>query len=315
MKKIFRKRSLAWIALLVATGFWLWLREAQPGEVIQLNPDAVTESISQSESNSAPAQLLAPVASDVAPNSPAIGMSAAAHPLFAYVQPAAAAALDQALPAPTRSIHYVRLNATLFSAKDSPFWQPPGIGRVAIPLPSGATLEVLIDGTQSLGADRFTSTGTIEGRPQSRVIFSYNAGLLHASIQDAELGKFALRVATAELAQFYEIDESLVPPCGLINPPRPVLDADAIATLAQRKLAAAQIEPTVSTEAGPIPPMAPTAGANLKGGLLFFFNPPLIGNLSGGARTPALQECFRKIPPQGKTPSAPPLGGAPGRGG
>jgi Metallo-peptidase family M12 len=292
MKKIFRKRSLAWIALLVATGFLLWLREAQPVEVIQLNPDAVTESISQSESNSAPAQLPALVVSDVAPNSPVIGISAAAHPLFAYVQPADAAALDQALPAPARSIHYVRLNATLFTAKDSPFWQQPGIGRVAIPLPSGATLEVLIDRTQSLGADRFTSTGTIEGRPQSRVIFSYNAGLLHASIQDVELGKFALRVATAELAQFYEIDESLVPPCGMINPPRPVLDADAIATLAQRKLAAAQIEPTVSIEAGPIPPMAASAGANVTVDLMFLYTQAMMSNLSGATRTAAIQSFF-----------------------
>jgi len=44
-------------------------------------------------------------------------------------------------------------------------------------------LSVVIDATNSMGPDRFTSTGTIEGRPHSRVILSYNAGFLHASIQ------------------------------------------------------------------------------------------------------------------------------------
>ena len=108
--------------------------------------------------------------------------------LFTFVRPANATALDAALPAPTRAIHYVRVNAELASGKGSPFWQKPGAGRIEIPLPEGGMLVVAIDGSEMLGADRFTSSGKIEGRPHSRALFAWHAGFLHASIEDPVLG-------------------------------------------------------------------------------------------------------------------------------
>ena len=41
--------------------------------------------------------------------------SSATHSLFTYVQPVNAAALDAALPAPARAMHYVRLNPALLA--------------------------------------------------------------------------------------------------------------------------------------------------------------------------------------------------------
>src|SRR5258706_8275703 len=87
--------------------------------------------------------------------------------LFTYAQPANAAELDAALPAPTPAIRYVRLNAALIAGKQSPFWQPAGRGRLELPLAEGSSLAVVIDASEMLGADRFTSTGHLEGRPLS----------------------------------------------------------------------------------------------------------------------------------------------------
>ena len=103
------------------------------------------------------------------PTSPAV----ATHVLFAYAQPANAAALIAALPAPAREVHYVRANAALAEGKASPFWQAPGKGRVVLPLPDGSQLNVVIDESEMLGAERFTSVGRIEGRPGSRAVFAY----------------------------------------------------------------------------------------------------------------------------------------------
>src|SRR5207302_8023375 len=131
-----------------------------------------------------------------------------------FVNPPNAAALTAALSAPAREIHYVHVNHTFLAGKQSPFWQKPGAGRIEVPLPNGDAVTVAIEGSEMLGPDRFTSTGQIAGRPASRALFAWNGGFLHASIEDPVLGTFALRVATTEVSQFYQIDPALVPPCG-----------------------------------------------------------------------------------------------------
>ncbi len=201
--------------------------------------------------------------------------------LFDYVDPAEGPTLTRALPAPTRAVHYVRLDQTLIAGKSSPFWAKAGEGRIEIPLPGGATLRVLIAETSTLGPDRFTSVGTIEGRPQSRALFSFNSGYLHAAIQDVELGNYALRSATAELSQFYEVADELVPECAQVDAPRPVLDADAVVTLARRK-------------AGGAPPsVAPaSAGTGVVVDVMFAYTQSVLPTLSGAARTAALQSLF-----------------------
>ncbi len=143
-----------------------------------------------------------------------VSVPAAPGRLFALAVPTNGDALDAALPAPAREIHYVRTDAALVAGKRSPFWQPPGAGRVTVPLPGGGELHVVIDDSEMLGADRFVSRGRVEGRPGGVARFAWSEGFLSAEIDDPELGRLVLRPATAELAQFYRVDSTLVPPCG-----------------------------------------------------------------------------------------------------
>ena len=149
---------------------------------------------------------------------------------------------------PSRRTAYVRLNRELIEGKQSPFWQRPGEGRFTVPLPEGGALTVLVDRSEMLDADRFTSEGHLDGQPGSRVIVSYHrGGQLTASILAAALPatahtegnalhNFAVRATGTDVAQFYEVDESLIPPCG--GGIDPVRDGDALAVLAMRQAAA-----------------------------------------------------------------------------
>jgi hypothetical protein len=202
--------------------------------------------------------------------------------LFAFVRPENAAVLDAALPAPTRAIHYVRVNAALINGKQSPFWQRAGAGRIEVPLPGGGGLVVTIDGSEMIGPDRFTSTGRIAGRPNSRALFAWNAGFLHASIEDAELGNFALRAATTELSQFYQIDPARVPPCG--GERRPTTEMS-------RPRRAAGIE-----SGSPVPVAPPTAGAGnpqrAEVHVMMLYTPAVLSTLGGADRIAAVQSAF-----------------------
>jgi len=205
------------------------------------------------------------------------------------VQPADAAQLDAALPAPAGAIYYVRLNSALLAGKPSPFWQRPGAGRVELPLPDGEVLTVVIDGSEMLGPDRFTSTGKIEGRPQSRALFAWHAGFLHASIEDPERGNFALRTATAELAQFYQIDPKRVPPCGGERP-----------VSREPRAPARAAGPVLSPSHPPAPPAdLPGVAAAFADNpqraevhVLMLYTPSVLNTLAGAARTAALQSAF-----------------------
>lgn len=206
------------------------------------------------------------------------------------------AALDAALPAPSREIHYVKLNAALIEGKQSPFWQQPGAGRIELPLPDGSMLPVVIDATETLGPQRFTSVGRVDGRPGSRAIFAYNEGFLHASVEDVDLGAYALRTASEELSQFYQIDPALVPPCG--GSPRPVLDGDALTTMAKERTKVSQLPKSARDSSGPNPgegegnsgepPIAAAAGANVEIHLMVVYTPAVQSNMSGPARTAAI---------------------------
>src|SRR5688572_7811105 len=63
-----------------------------------------------------------------------VPVTPAAPALFSFVQPDNAAALNAELPAPSREVHYVRVDAALTQGKQSPFWQRAGVGRVIVPL-------------------------------------------------------------------------------------------------------------------------------------------------------------------------------------
>ncbi len=197
-----RNFLLGLLAAIGAAGFWFagWPRVVGPAATTELRPVAV------------------PSRRDVVAADPisqlADGQATSVRDLFTFGRPAEASVFDELLPAPARAVNYVRVDRGLVEGKASPFWQAGGAGRVRIPRPDGPALTIVIDGSEMLGADRFTSAGQIEGRPLSRATFAYNEGFLHAAIDDPEWGSFVLRVANAEWSQFYELDPEQVAPCG-----------------------------------------------------------------------------------------------------
>lgn len=222
--------------------------------------------------------------------SPSADPLAASRALFAYASPDNAPALDAALPAPTREIHYVRVNQELVRGKRSPFWQPAGAGQLELPLPDGRTVPVVIEGSEMLGADRFASVGHVAGRPESRAIFTYHAGFLHASIEDPELGRFALRTATEEFSQFYAIDPAQLAPCG--GAVRPVIDEQVRAMAAARQ--AKQAALVAGGTAAPAEP-ATAAAENPQRPevhIMMAYTPAVLSTMTGTARTAALQSAF-----------------------
>ncbi len=223
-------------------------------------------------------------------SAPSAIQSPSAAALFTYAQPANAAAFDAALPAPTRDLRYVRLDTALIAGKRSPFWQKSGAGSVELPLPDGGALRVVIDDSEMLGANRFTSTGHLEGRPESRAVFAWNGGFLHASIDDAELGSFALRAVTEEFSQFYRVDPALVGACGGAR--EPVIDAPTIAAAAARQKRAAEItaSPAASTPATAAVDNPNPQHAEVH--VMMAYTQSVLATLTGAARTAALQSAF-----------------------
>lgn len=211
---------LAGLLAVLGTGFMVWRgREL-------FRPDAPSSAAPRGSD-----RVAAQVADSQTPVTPAENGSRGASPLrelFVFAVPAEAAAFDRALPAPATEVRYVRINRELFEAKDSPFWQEPGRGRVLIPQADAAPLELVVDRSEMLGANRFTSEGHLEGRPLSRVVLAYNEGFLHGSIEDPELGVLALRAVHPEWTQFYQLDPTLIAPCGgERRPPRAAALPDA----------------------------------------------------------------------------------------
>ena len=211
-----------------------------------------------------------------------------ARDLFSFAAPLNADALTSALPAPTREIHYVRLNQAMITGKQSPFWQSGGRGIVVVPLAGGETLAVAIDRSEMLGSRRFVSEGRILGRPASRAVFAYTDGHLHATIHDPELGNFALRSATEEFSQFYQTDEALFPACGLRIKPSAVQRAAAVA--ASRR-AASPISPGAAAS-GQGPHTAAAEADRVEVHVLIAYTRAVLPTMSGSARTAALQSAF-----------------------
>ena len=214
--------------------------------------------------------------------------------LFAVVPVTAAVAaeLNAALPAPTRAVQYVRANTAWVTGKASPFWQRAGVGRVTWPQPDGTALSIVIDGSEMLGADRFTSTGHIEGRPESRAVFAFNAGFLHATVEDVELGSHVLRVATGELSQAYRIDPALVPPCGGQRPK--FVDGAVLAAAARAGERAAGVASAAAGEAVPTAAAADNP-AGVEVHVMMAVTQDVLATLTGAARSAALVSAFDAV--------------------
>lgn len=291
MPPLSRRTPLRWLALalFVLAGLVLMLRPRVP---------APTEAASRETLRGAPEVMPAP---SNAPPVPATAARLAAAPvsrplLFTYVQPANAAELDAALHAPAQRIYYVRLDEGLIAGKQSPFWQKMDEGRLTLPLPDGGSLAVAIHDSEMLGPQRFTSTGTIEGRPGSRAIFAYNEGFLHATVEDVGIGSYELRAATdGGLEQFYQVDPSLVPPCG--GEVHPVMDSDALTELEKRAVQPGPPRTAMGAGGGSAEESTPSvaadsAGLNVVVHVMMLYTQGVRFGMAEPQRTAAIQSDF-----------------------
>lgn len=195
-------------ALVVASGVVFYPRMRQAD-----SPVARTSRVTRSHESGVLANASSVVASSSSVTAKSL-LEPRSRALFAYVAASAVpevVAQEKRLPA--KWVRYVAINHQLVAGKDSPFWQRRGEGRLDLPMPDGSVMGVTINRTEMLGAQRFVSTGQLEGREGSRAHFAFNEGVLMASFEDFELGHLVLRYVDAGAAQFYAVDESKVPPC------------------------------------------------------------------------------------------------------
>jgi len=198
------------------------------------------------------------------------GLSFAPGAVFAFVaSPADAAEIEARVPAPTHAYRYVAVNRELFVGKSSPFWQRSGEGRVEVTFPDGSVAAIRVRDAETLGSQRFVARGEIEGRKGSRALFAYNRGAVAAQILDPERGEFQLRTlagASGEIAQWWQLDESLLPPCG--GQVKPTLNSEILTILAKRAASTSSAESSLRASA---PTSAAEAAGTIPIRLLFLY--------------------------------------------
>lgn len=238
-----------------------------------------------------PARMPAPDVRAAAPAPARVGPASAAdraatsapRGLWTLVAPPEAAALTAALPAPARTVAYVRVDRAWIEGKHSPFWRPDGAGRFLLPLPDGRSVEVAVDESTLLAPDRLVSLGHVVGRLDSRVVLTSSRGFLHGSLEDPVLGTFAWRAATAELTQLYAVDPAQVGPCGPVR--RPDRSPAAVPPRAGGFLSPDDIP-------APPPVAAAAAGQEPEVHLMMVYTPAVLPTLSGLDRVAAVQGAF-----------------------
>lgn len=201
-----RPRWLPWALALTLAGGWGWL------EWQQALSGACQFVIVRRESASLPRADHIAARSNAEPSE--TEPAAAVRPGLFRVASPADAEIARLPPVPAATVEFIRVDRSLVTGKRSPFWQRAGQGRLEFPLPGSGSVNVVLDGSEMLGPDRFTSSGRIEGWPASRVWIAWNQGFLHVSVEDPDRGKFVLQPATADLAQLYRVEPDLVLPCG-----------------------------------------------------------------------------------------------------
>jgi hypothetical protein len=201
-----RPRWLPWAVALALAGGWVWL-EWQRAASSFCRPVIIRrESASLPQAKGVDANAASATARTEPPIMGAPGLVRVASP--------SAAELARMPWVPAATVDFVRVERSLVTGKRSPFWQRPGQGRFEFPLPGTGSVGVVIDGSEMLGPDRFTSTGRVDGWPASRVWIAWNQGFLHVSVEDPDRGRFVLQPAAADLAQLYRVDPERVFPCG-----------------------------------------------------------------------------------------------------
>lgn len=188
--------------------------------------------------------------------------------------------------APARRVHHVTISREAIEAKNSVFWSPDPAAALRITLPDGRERVVRIEHSEMLGARRFVSTGFIPGEPGGRAAFAYCDGFLSASVQTA--GRtFVLRPLTESVSEWFEVDPTLVAPCGGVRHAARIAPGPGPTVAASAPTAfAAPVRPRAEAEGEG----APRGASQID--VLLLYTPSAKPLLSGGARAAALQsEC------------------------
>lgn len=142
----------------------------------------------------------------------AAGEHPAGAQLWEYTdKPAMPARLESLMATPSKDVHYAKLDRALLGGADSPLKKPGS--RVDIALPNGETMPVVIDKTREVGPNRYVTEGTIDGGKHGRAVFAYNNGEVSAVFDDMEYGSWQVRSMGDSVAQVFQTDSALVPPC------------------------------------------------------------------------------------------------------
>jgi len=199
----------------------------------------------------------------------AFGEEASGAELLQYTdKPATAAKVERLMAAATKEVHYAKIDRELLGGSNSPLAKEGG--RVSFTLPDGRSVPVLIQKAQNLGAERYVSEGTIEGEGFGRAVFAYNQGELSAVIDDISHGSWQIRAMGDSVAQVFEVDHGLVPPCGA-SPEKHAAHSHSEAPEARSVMTAAAQE----IGSGP----SPVAGMGIPGGWAEALGWPLLGSI------------------------------------
>jgi len=114
----------------------------------------------------------------------------------------------------------VAIDDEMFTGKRSPFWQAAEAGRVALTLPDGRAVEVVIERTEWRGEESFVSRGRLDGYPGSLALFAYARGEVAGYVNAPPLGEFQLSGSTRRGEATLAATGGLECPGPIAAPPR-----------------------------------------------------------------------------------------------
>jgi hypothetical protein len=277
-----RFRTIALLSVILVASILFVGRPGQPETVPEgeAPTGATSTSVSGQEFTQMPSESSSPTSPEVRPIAR----------LFTPFDPPNASFLTSANPAPALSVAYARIDRALIEGKESPFWQRPGEGRIALPLPDGREIVVEIDHSEQFGPNRFTSVGSVPGSPLSQVVFGYTDGFLNVSVIDPAGINYGAQGVEEEIVQFYESDMSLPANCGVES----TLDTTEIVR-SGLALEGRRFSLDLAGDVGEAPPrnaFEASSGRNARVDIMMLYTQAIFSNLSGSARVAAIQSRF-----------------------
>ncbi len=161
--------------------------------------------------------------------------------LFSYHQaPTNAEAIERNLPAPSREIHYVKIDPQM-TGVGSPLTQIGG--RVEVTLPNGVIVPAIVESTEKVAQGSFVSTARLEGT-DGEATFAVSNGEMSATLDSLALGAWQIRALGDGTSQVFKVDSQLVPPCAEV----PAKHLSVLGSPATGSLGASAADATVEAD-------------------------------------------------------------------